>query len=95
MVSHSYNNHGEAMIKLLMLALVGFVFYSFISSIKIRSGRGQQPKNRSQQGEVMVSDPQCGTYLPQSDALKATIKGQEYFFCSRKCLQEFKKAQRK
>ena len=77
-----------------MLALVGFVVYSFVSSIKIRSGRRNEPKNRDREGEPMVSDPQCGTYLPQGDAIKTTIKGQEYFFCSRKCLQEFKKAQR-
>jgi len=82
------------MIKLLMLALVGFVFYSFISSLKLGSGRRQPPQNRSSRGETMVEDPQCGTYLPQSDAIKATIQGRDYFFCSRKCLHEFKKAQR-
>ncbi len=82
------------MIKLLMLALVGFVFYSFFSSLKLRSGQRRPPQNRSSQGETMVEDPQCGTYLPQSDAIKATIHGRDYYFCSRKCLQEFKKTQR-
>ena len=43
----------------------------------------------------MVEDPQCGTYLPLSDAIKTTIHGQQHYFCSKKCLQEYKKAQEK
>ena len=38
----------------------------------------------------MVEDPQCKTFLPESEAIKATINGREYFFCSKKCLKEFK-----
>ncbi len=83
------------MIKLLMLALVGFVVYSFVTSFRIRSGRQSPPKNHRREGETMVEDPQCGTYLPQGDAIRATVNGRDYYFCSRKCLQEFKKAQRK
>jgi len=43
----------------------------------------------------MVEDPQCGTYLPLSDAIKATIHGQQHYFCSKKCLKEYKKSQEK
>lgn len=43
----------------------------------------------------MVEDPQCGTYLPLSDALKANIHGRQHYFCSKKCLKEYKKAQEK
>ena len=41
----------------------------------------------------MVEDPQCGTYLPVSDAIKATIHGHQYYFCSKKCLKKYKKSQ--
>jgi len=83
------------MIKLLMLALAGFIFYSMISGL-LRQGPKQQKKNknRSQEGEKMVADPQCGTYLPLSDAVKATIEGKELYFCSKKCMKEYKKAQK-
>jgi len=43
----------------------------------------------------MVEDPQCGTYLPLSDAIKATIHGRQHYFCSKKCLKEYKKSQEK
>lgn len=39
----------------------------------------------------MVEDPQCGTFIPLSSAVKAVIAGKQYYFCSKKCLKEFKK----
>jgi len=80
------------MIKLILLVLCGFVFYSMISGL-LRPGKSKRPQNRSKEGEVMVEDPQCGTYLPVSDAIKANIHGQQNYFCSKKCLKEYKKAQ--
>lgn len=81
------------MIKILLLILLGFVGYSMIQGIiRPKPPRDQQtPRNRSRDGEKMVEDPQCGTFLPISDAVAATINGQERFFCSKKCLKEFKK----
>ena len=81
------------MIKLLLLALLGFVVYSFFSGLLLRSGKSRRPPNRTNQGETMVEDPQCGTYLPQSDAIKANFHGREYYFCSKECLKKFKNAQ--
>lgn len=80
------------MIKLLMLVLAGFVFYSMISGL-LRPGQSRKPKNRTNDGETMVEDPQCGTYIPLSDAVKASFNGRQYYFCSKKCLKEYKKAQ--
>ena len=82
------------MIKLILLILCGFVFYSMVSGL-LRPGKSKRSQNRSNEGEAMVEDPQCGTYLPLSDAIKTTIHGQQHYFCSKKCLQEYKKAQEK
>ena len=82
------------MIKLILLILCGFVIYSMISGL-LRPGKPKRPKNRSDEGEVMVEDPQCGTYLPLGDAIKANIHGRQHYFCSKKCLKEYKKAQGK
>jgi len=38
----------------------------------------------------LVQDPQCQTYIPKETALRATIDGKVYYFCSQKCLDEFK-----
>jgi len=82
------------MIRLLLLILSGFVIYSVVSGI-LNSIKSQRPESQSNEGEPMVEDPQCGTYLPLSDAIKATIHGRQHYFCSKKCLKEYKKSQEK
>jgi YHS domain-containing protein len=37
----------------------------------------------------MVRDPQCGTYLPRTDALSRTVGGEKEYFCSEKCRDAF------
>ena len=82
------------MIKLLMLILAGFVVYSMIQGIiRPKENRGGKiPRNRSRDGEKMVEDPHCGTFIPIGDAVSATINGQQRHFCSKKCLKAYKKA---
>lgn len=78
------------MIKLLILILVGFVVYSMISGLLQPKGP-KIPKSSSRDGEKMVEDPQCGTYLPISEATSTQINGKEVHFCSKKCLKTYKK----
>ncbi len=80
------------MIKLLLLVLLGFVLYSFFLSLT-RPKTNLPPlnrRNRQIDGDVMVEDPVCGTCLPQEDAIKARIEGNDYYFCSKTCLERFR-----
>lgn len=79
------------MIKLLLLALLFFIGYSFFQALFPARRNDKRPENRSRDGEQMVQDPQCGTYLPISEALRANIRGQQHHFCSRKCRKLYKK----
>jgi YHS domain-containing protein len=80
------------MIKLLLLILLFFVGYSFFQALFPSGPKGGGKRDNSKaKGEEMVQDPQCGTYLPLSEALKTTIRGQHYYFCSRNCRNLFKK----
>ncbi len=79
------------MIRLLLLTLGGFIIYSLISGL-LRSGKKQPPANHSEAGETMVEDPQCKTFLPESEAIRTTINGKVYFFCSKKCLKEYRQS---
>ena len=36
-------------------------------------------------GEEMVRDPQCGVYLPVTDAMKKRVGGETVYFCSKEC----------
>ena len=42
--------------------------------------------------EDLVKDPQCGTYVPQSEAVKSSIGGEEHFFCSEECRNKYREA---
>ena len=78
------------MIRLLIWILIGFVVYSLLSGLRRPTNR-KPPKNRTREGETMVEDPNCGTFLPISDAVSATINGKQLYFCSKKCLHEYRK----
>ena len=79
------------MIRLLILALLGFLVYTLYSMItrSLTGGSGSIPREKSRQGEDMVRDPQCGTYVPRGDALEKTVNGKTYYFCSARCRDEF------
>lgn len=79
------------MIRLLWLFLLFLLFYYLVSAIVgmlRRSGQRPPPAKRSE-GETMVRDPQCGTFVPTSLGIKKVIKGQTYYFCSEKCAKQF------
>ncbi|MCG6538364.1 MAG: YHS domain-containing protein [Syntrophales bacterium LBB04] len=47
-----------------------------------------QPREASN-GDDLVEDPYCHTYVPMSDAYKKSLNGKTIYFCSKKCLDEF------
>ena len=83
------------MIRLLILVLLGFLVYTVIHALQNSIGRSNQtpPPASTPNGEDMVKDPQCGTYVPRSDALEATIRGERHYFCSKECRDAFRRKQ--
>jgi len=41
------------------------------------------------QGEDLVQDPFCGTYVPKSQAYVQDIDGRKQYFCSRDCCEKY------
>lgn len=79
------------MFRLLLLTVL-FYFAYILFRIFLRALPGQKsspPPAKSPKGEEMVQDPQCGTYLPRSDALEMTIRGERHYFCSTACRDAF------
>jgi len=37
----------------------------------------------------LVQDPHCQVYIPKTDALRRSVRGTTYYFCSRECADEF------
>ncbi|WP_291316616.1 YHS domain-containing protein [Desulfuromonas sp.] len=76
---------------MLLLALLFFLGYSLVQAV-IRSlpRRGGGPsRDKSPQGEDMVQDPHCGTYVPRGDSLTKTVRGKVFHFCSEECRDAF------
>jgi len=44
---------------------------------------------REREGDELVKDPVCQTYLPRSRALERTIHGMTRYFCSETCLRRY------
>jgi len=51
------------------------------------SARIQTPAD----GEELVEDPLCHTYVPLSQAFRTEIDGKAVYFCSQKCLEQYGK----
>ncbi|TYO99239.1 YHS domain-containing protein [Geothermobacter ehrlichii] len=84
------------MIRLLLLAIFGFLFYVIWTALVriVRAGRGADVESRPEKtvaGEEMVRDPVCGTYVPRSDAVQARIRGRLAFFCSTECRDAYRR----
>ncbi len=75
--------------KYLLVLGAGWLLYRGIKSVMggdrdRRSARFQQAGG-GEVIDVMVQDPQCGTYLPREQALKAWAFGRQHYFCSEAC----------
>jgi YHS domain-containing protein len=80
------------MIKFLILAVVGYVFYRALKSVMIDS-RASSSRD-AQQGptdvdDVLVQDPVCKTYIPQRNGIHIRRNGQLIFFCSEECRDRY------
>jgi YHS domain-containing protein len=74
--------------RLLIFAFLAYLLYRVIRGVL---SSGQRPVSRDDRVTIdeMVQDPLCKTYIPFRDALRRTIAGKEYFFCSSECADRF------
>jgi uncharacterized protein len=74
------------LIFILWLAILYFLWKLLFSSPRNRrNGDGDQKVI-----DTMVHDPNCNTYIPRTGALRKKIAGEAHYFCSRKCLEEYR-----
>lgn len=81
------------LIRLALIALCVWLLYRVLRGYlasRTASGPTGARRRGERQGrppaiEELVQDPQCQTYLPKGEAVRARVGGQELFFCSEKC----------
>lgn len=54
-------------------------------------GHAAQPPPRQTRGGQMVRDPVCGMFVSTEVSHRLTLNGQTFQFCSRECLERFRK----
>jgi len=77
-----------AIICALMYCVYRIVKWIFFSPVR---STHELPKRQApaQKGEELVQDPYCQIYMPISHAYKASVEGQELYFCSKKCCDRY------
>lgn len=80
------------MLKLIILAVVGYVFYRALKSW-MTPGAEQPLEGRSQGAvevdDVLVQDPVCKTYIAQRSAIALKTDGKTRYFCSEACRDRY------
>lgn len=80
------------MFRLLLLAVLFYLGFSLLRALLrgLPGPRKSPPPAKSPQGEEMVQDPHCGTYLPRGEALTKTFRGEKLYFCSEACRDAYR-----
>ncbi|ABA87510.1 TRASH domain protein [Syntrophotalea carbinolica DSM 2380] len=79
------------MFRFLWLFFLFLLSYYLVTAVTglFKNATHRPPPEKRPEGEAMVRDPHCGTFIPRSLALKKVIKGQTYYFCSEECIRLF------
>ncbi len=80
------------MIRGILLFFVVLVAYSALKILfrsAIRGYHEDDRRRRAVQGEEMVQDPECRTYVVKSRAVTRRINGKLCSFCSEACAQQY------
>ncbi len=86
--------------RLIIIILIAYILYRFLKGLFALQERPQyrpqplQPRPTAG-SEELVEDTHCHTYVPLSNAYRASVKGKIFYFCSSKCLDEFTANQKK
>jgi uncharacterized protein len=77
------------MTRLILYTLFFFLFYFFLRLLfKGWDGRKLTTASKKEP-EELVQDPFCRTYISKRMAVRKKIRGQDYYFCSEKCLKNY------
>jgi len=72
--------------RLLILAVLFYLLYRLLTGKKeTKSVSTAAPPSK----DILVEDPVCHTYVPQSQAEVLDYKGNPIYFCSKECLKTF------
>ena len=74
----------------ILIIVVARMFWRVMDGI-LEGARGERPRRQVKPGVKLVRDPVCGTYVEPKPTLSARTGGGTHYFCSEKCLAEFRR----
>lgn len=80
---------------ILIVFLVVRAIVRLIFGARIPTGRRPPASVPERAGGTLVRDPHCGTYLPESRAIRVGSGAQAQFFCSAACRDAYAAAEAK
>ena len=84
------------MIKFIILAVVGYVFYRALKSWMFPDPNAPKTvadKRIGKIDDVMIKDPFCEAYFPRRNAVHLNYGGKDLYFCSAACKDKYVTAQ--
>ena len=82
------------LIKLALIVVLIWLLYRGVKGLLTGSrDKSRIYRGRAKEGQVldiMVQDPQCGTYLPKQEAIRAHVGSEDLYFCSNECRDAYK-----
>lgn len=83
------------LLRLLRFLVIGILIYIVIKifwkgksfGFGKKEGKAKTPKAL----EEMKQDPICGTFIPESQAIRFNRNRETFYFCSEECLKKFQK----
>ena len=83
-----------SMLRYIFLFILFFLLYRLVKALFSSSTKRNieiVPPGKGPGEDEMVQDPSCGMYIVKEDAYPVKIKGESLYFCSKECLEKYKK----
>jgi uncharacterized protein len=81
------------LLRLLLILFIAGILWRFLWGNE-KSKAPRRPAAKPASLEEMKQDPVCGTWLPESQALKETVGEETRYFCSPECRNKFLSAKK-
>jgi uncharacterized protein len=81
--------------RLIFYVFIAYLIYLVLRFLFPTSRKTQRNRSPRQLSGIMVKDEMCNTYLPEENAIKEKLDGQEYYFCSEECREKFLELRKK
>ncbi len=76
-------------LRYLVVIFVLYLAFNWLKKLGTNPRQSAKGPRTAPGGEDLVEDPYCHTYIPLSEAYRASLAGKDLFFCSKECLEKY------